>query len=231
MPSLDLGRLIQRLRRRRGPLSRAAGWVVDELDIIRKYRRLRPDHLSLAGSRHALFVNPADRRGRFLLRHSELYAAHLKEFWRWSADVFAPSLVIDLGLNYGEFLFSGTYPTARRVVGIEANMGLEPWIVRSSERHPNSDAIEIHYVIATDKSHGDAVLYRNTRWSGTSSVSASHERWHVPVTVARTRLTTSSAPASHRKIGCYSRLTLRAMNPQSCVEWSGRLIAPATLSG
>lgn len=165
-------------------MSRSIGWVVDELDVLRKHGRLRPDHLSLEGTRRVLFVDPSDRRGKALLRHGGFYAAHVKDFWRWAADAFAPSLVLDVGVNYGEFFFSATYSSARRVVGVEANKNLEPWIIRSLETHPNASVFEIHYVIATDKTAGDGVLYVDTRWSGTSSVSSGGEqRREVPLAV------------------------------------------------
>ncbi len=177
-------RLVQRLRQRRSPLSRSIGWIVDEVDIIRKYGRPRPDHLQLVGSDCRLFVDPTDRRGRFLLRHEALYAAHLKDFWQWAAAEYAPTVVLDVGLNYGEFLFSGVYKSARRVIGIEANPNLKPWNLRSQLSHPDADLIEIHYVVATDNTGSNAVFYVDRRWSGTSAVAIHGKlRRHIPITV------------------------------------------------
>lgn len=109
------------LRARRKPGSRVLGWIVDEVIIMRKYGRPRPDHLLLSQGALVLFVDPSDRRGRFLMRHGDRRAAHLKQVWQWAVADFAPTIVVDVGLNFGEFPFSATYPDARRIIGVEAN--------------------------------------------------------------------------------------------------------------
>jgi len=80
-----------------------------------------------------------------------------------------PEAVIDVGANYGEFLFLPTYSPSARVIGIEANPSLLPYLERSCSLHPNCGQIELYSALAGPVSEGSVDFYVDQRWSGRSS--------------------------------------------------------------
>jgi FkbM family methyltransferase len=78
------------------------------------------------------------------------------------------------------------YPDGTRVVAIEANTRLIPYLEKSRDMHPSRDHIMIHNVAAAD-CHKDAIpLFVDSNWSGTTTAidkgsrSTSTETIHVP---------------------------------------------------
>ena len=151
--------------KRVGPLRRA----VHELRLLRIYKRLRPDRLALAGSDHTIFVDRREPRGRALLLGRGAGQPAVKKVWCWAVRTLDPEAVIDIGANYGEFLFLPTYSPSARVIGIEANPSLLPYLERSCSLHPNCGQIELYSALAGPVSEGSADFYVDKRWSGRSS--------------------------------------------------------------
>ena len=76
----------------------------------------------------------------------------LKRIWHRANCELRPDLVIDVGANYGEFIFGERYPHAKYVVGVEANLSLRPWLEKSRREHPEREKIAIEFAIAAEAS-------------------------------------------------------------------------------
>ncbi|WP_377918280.1 FkbM family methyltransferase [Bacillus songklensis] len=142
--------------------------------IFLKYKTLNihklPNFIKLPSS-NILYINPSENRGRALLIKEGVTQERLTEFWRKAVELYEPSLVIDVGVNYGECLFSANYHFETKVYGIEANQYLLEYIVKSREEHPNKSQIHIVHAFASDQEKEDQLFYIDTHWSGTSSAS------------------------------------------------------------
>lgn len=140
--------------------------------ILLKYKTLNskkiPDHIILSSS-HVLYVNKDENRGRAILISDGTTQRRLTDFWRKAVKEFKPDLVIDVGVNYGECLFSITYPQHTDIYGIEANTDLIPFINESRKVHPNQKQIKIINAFASQQDDESVLFYKDKHWSGTSS--------------------------------------------------------------
>jgi FkbM family methyltransferase len=143
--------------------------IRQSLRIRRVHGTFSPDSLRLPGAVSPLFVNPRDNRARSLLGDLGRKQASLRELWQRAATVIEPTIVIDVGVNYGEFLFTASYPRTARIIGIEANPRLADWNQRSLAAHPNGRQIELIYALASDQRADEQTLYVDPAWSGRSS--------------------------------------------------------------
>ncbi|KKI94161.1 hypothetical protein WQ54_01080 [Bacillus sp. SA1-12] len=145
-----------------------------DLGILLKYKTLNinklPNKIILPSS-HILFVNSEENRGRALLISNGMTQKRLTTFWKRAVDKFNPDLIIDVGVNYGECIFSATYPFNTRVYGIEANRHLVKYINKSRDVHPNKSQITIINALASDIDDEEKLFYVDKHWSGTSSAS------------------------------------------------------------
>jgi FkbM family methyltransferase len=159
-------------------------YIYDDIDMFRKYKRFRPKKLRPAGSNNFIYVDPSENRGRAILRGFAGGQPELKKLWRNAVRTLEPTIVLDVGLNYGEFLFAETYSEKARLIGIEANERLQPWIESSKKDHPNSKQMELICALASDKKSEKHTFYVDPAWSGRSSAvqSAKHkvERREIP---------------------------------------------------
>jgi len=94
----------------------------------------------------------------------------LKNIWKRAINELEPQVVIDVGVNYGEFLFAERYPSAERVIGIEANADLAPFLERSRNEHKDKSKIELHYALASNASNEKRQFFVDESSSGRSSV-------------------------------------------------------------
>jgi FkbM family methyltransferase len=142
-----------------------------DLGIFLKYKTLNtskiPNKIMLPSS-NTIFVNSEENRGRALLISNGITQKHLTNFWMKAVKEFSPDLVIDVGVNYGECIFSTTYPTHTQIYGIEANRDLLTYIHQSKKIHPNKAQMKIFNVFASDKEE-EKTFYIDKHWSGTSS--------------------------------------------------------------
>ena len=147
-----------------------------DLGIFLKYKTLNinkiPNRIVLPSS-NVLYVNSEENRGRALLISSGMTQKRLTKFWRQAVEVNDPDLVIDVGVNYGECIFSTTYPQHAEIYGIEANQHLHKYIEQSREVHPNKTQINIFHAFAADKDDEDKLFFVDKHWSGTSSAAYS----------------------------------------------------------
>ncbi|MEZ5179659.1 MAG: FkbM family methyltransferase [Acidimicrobiales bacterium] len=155
-----------------GPVGRGVRQARRHLAILRQTGRLRPGHIALAASGHTIHVDPEDRRGREIVRGlGRGHQPALLDLWRRAVDAADPTLVIDVGANYGEFVLDARYPTGTRVLAVEANPRIVPLLQRSIDAHPDGDRIELHAVLAGWHDGGEATLLVDPRWSGSAGTS------------------------------------------------------------
>jgi FkbM family methyltransferase len=142
-----------------------------DLGILLKYKTLNtskiPNGIVLPSS-NTIFVNSEENRGRALLISNGMTQKRLTNFWMKAVKDYSPDLVIDVGVNYGECIFSTIYPNHTQIYGIEANQDLLKYIHQSREAHPNKAQMRIFNVFASDKKE-EKTFYVDKHWSGTSS--------------------------------------------------------------
>lgn len=145
-----------------------------DLGILLKYKTLNikkiPNKIVLPSS-NALYVNSDENRGRALLIKNGVTQKRLTHFWSNAVKEYLPDLIIDVGVNYGECLFSTTYPGQTKIYGIEANRHLLKYIKKSRDVHPNKSQIAIINAFASDKDDEQKTFFVDKHWSGTSSAS------------------------------------------------------------
>ena len=132
-----------------GGLPRAWKLLIN-FGILLKYKTLNinkiPNRIVLPSS-NILYVNSEENRGRALLISDGMTQKRLTQFWCNAVEVIRPDLTIDVGVNYGECIFSTIYPTHTKIYGVEANRNLLPYIKKSREAHPNKSQIRIFNVL------------------------------------------------------------------------------------
>jgi FkbM family methyltransferase len=142
-----------------------------DLGIFLKYKTLNtskiPNEIVLPSS-NTIFVNSEENRGRALLISNGMTQKRLTNFWMKAVNEYSPDLAIDVGVNYGECIFSTNYPNHTQIYGIEANRDLLKYIHLSKEVHPNKAQMKIFNVFAADKEE-EKTFYVDRHWSGTSS--------------------------------------------------------------
>lgn len=146
--------------------------VILDVGIFLKYKTLKltkiPSTITLP-SRNVIYVNNAENRGRALLISDGITQSRVTEFWGKAVESYKPTLVLDIGVNYGECIFSTKYERDTTIVGIEANKYLIDYIERSRQRHVNGNQINIIHAFAGEKVKEDQAFFIDTHWSGASS--------------------------------------------------------------
>ncbi len=157
MTRLDRHPAVKRVRRR--------------LTLLRRTGRWRPDHLPLAASGNVIHVDVDDARGWEIIRGlGRGHQPALIALWRSAVDELQPTVVVDVGANYGELTLSGSYPAGTRVLAIEANPAVAAHLRRSVAAHPDAERITVHQVLASDVDGGRSVLRVDPVRSGSASV-------------------------------------------------------------
>ncbi|WP_230128600.1 FkbM family methyltransferase [Bacillus sp. CECT 9360] len=145
-----------------------------DMGILLKYKTLNltkiPNKIVLPSS-NILYVNPDENRGRALLISNGITQKRLTHFWQNAVELYNPDLIIDVGVNYGECIFSATYSPHAKLYGIEANRHLLKYIKQSRDVHPNRSQIKIINAFASDKDDEQTPFFIDKHWSGTSSAS------------------------------------------------------------
>lgn len=142
--------------------------------ILLNFGTLHPERIALAGSDHDLYVDPRDPRARKMIIYKSL-RGHIPRnqlFWQRACSELAPALAIDVGANYGECLFGTDYSAETRVIGVEANASLMPYLERSRSIHSNQNQIELHNVLAASESAAEVPFWVMKGWSGGSTAVA-----------------------------------------------------------
>ena len=123
----------------------------------------------LPNSHSPLFLNPNEQRSRRVLLCHAKGQPRLKSIWHCAITTLKPLIVLDVGANYGEFTFAERYPDSKRVIAIEANTELKPWLLQSWEHHPEKEKITLEFAIAAESSGESRSFFINSYSSGRSS--------------------------------------------------------------
>ena len=142
------------------------------IGLLVKYKTIHrdriPNKISL-GAENLLYINSAENRGRALLLKNGETQIRLTTFWKDAVKNFKPTIVLDVGVNYGECIFSTNYDKETKIFGFEANEQLIPYIELSRDEHKNKDQMKIIHALASDRTNQKQSFYVNRMWSGTSS--------------------------------------------------------------
>jgi len=142
--------------------------------VVWQYGTRSPDCVKLPQSSHSVFVDPDDLRARKKIIRESVRGRLQRnaQFWRSACRQLNPNIVLDVGLNYGECLFSCDYDSQARLIGIEANEGLRHCVEKSKNAHPNGSQMEIHFALASDTHRQASDFYVMQHWSGGSTAIA-----------------------------------------------------------
>lgn len=149
--------------------SRILRELVWSFRLFKIYGRFRPNQALMFGSENTLCLDSREGRGRALLLNQCAGQWYLKSIWKNAAENIKPDLVLDIGANYGEFLFLPRYEADTRVIGIEPNAALTVYLEASRERHPNREQIELLQLLVGAENDITKTLHIDPRWSGRSS--------------------------------------------------------------
>ena len=158
--------------------------VVDAARLMRRYGTPSPTSVRLRHSGNTLFVDPHETRGRAVLMCFAGGQPCVKNAWHAAVEKLHPTIVVDVGVNYGELLFDAVYPEETFLLGVEANESLRRWIERSAGQHPNAKQIRLAFAFASNATHATQTFYIDPESSGRSSGIAREGRTNlVPVSV------------------------------------------------
>lgn len=115
-----------------------------------------------------VYINPADKRCNELVRRYGVIYPQTAMFWRVAVEALAPTVVLDIGANFGELSFSTAYATDTQILLFEANPSIEPYLARSIASHVCAKNMRLRTELVSD-SEGEADFYVDELWSGTSS--------------------------------------------------------------
>lgn len=145
-----------------------------DAQILLHFGTLHPERIPLASGRSELFVDPHDQRARKMIIYKSLRrdVPRNQLFWQKACTELSPKIAIDVGANYGECLFGADYSSGTRVIGVEANSALIPYLERSRSIHPNAEQIELHNILAASESAANIPFWIMKGWSGGSTAVA-----------------------------------------------------------
>lgn len=119
-----------------------------------------------AGDGQALHVDPSDARARLMSRERGAVDIDAVRAWRSAVEEIEPTVVLDVGANYGEVAFSRRYGEGVEIHLVEAN----PRVARLLRRSAQTRGAIVHEVAASDRESA-ALLRTSRRSTGLSSLS------------------------------------------------------------
>jgi len=143
--------------------------VIDAARFWRRYGTPCPTHVKLPVSGNVIYVDRREPRGRNVLICGANGQPTSKAAWHAALGIVKPTIVVDIGLNYGEFLFDYSYPRDTILLGVEANVFLRSWIDRSAGAHPNAAQFKLAFALASNQENSTQTFYIDPRSSGNSS--------------------------------------------------------------
>ncbi len=91
------------------------------------------------------------------------------QFWRDAVAALQPDVALDVGANYGECFATAHYEPQTRIVAIEANPSLIPYLEKTREKHQARDMIQLVNCIASDKHTKAQPFFYRPEWTGGGS--------------------------------------------------------------
>jgi len=110
-----------------------------------------------------IYVNPSDRRGLELIARDGNLNPSTLTIWKRLLRDCDWTHIIDIGANYGEMLLNVDVPPHSKVIAVEPNTQLLPYLERSL-RESGIDARVVRSAVA--EREGTARLLIDKRWSG-----------------------------------------------------------------
>lgn len=156
---------------------------VEECKLALQYRSLFPDSVRLPNSHSPIFVDRRESRGRSVLLCNAQGQPNLKALWHQAITQIKPEVVLDIGANYGEFVFGERYPSAIKVLSVEANSALAPYLKKSHNKHPDRDKISILTALAAGRSDQEVEFFVDQRSSGRSTAVKRTDTVSVPTRI------------------------------------------------
>lgn len=128
---------------------------------------------ALCANGHRIYVEPSDERGKRLTREGGTFNPLAVLIWQSLLAERQWTHVIDVGANYGEMLVGVDLPQSARVIAMEPN----PYVVPYLRRTLNEAGIKAELVAkAASARSGVAALTIDRDWSGTSSLLGVHPK-------------------------------------------------------
>jgi FkbM family methyltransferase len=147
------------------------GWahrVMRRLAIMAWFRSVPGRlHVRFLG-RGRLYFDASDNRAKWLRSSAGVTQPLLTWVWQTLVRKWRPDVVVDVGANYGEIALCCAYREQARIVLVEANPALLPYLRRSCASHRNAEQIKIFDFFAGD-TDGPVSFVIDEKWSGTSS--------------------------------------------------------------
>ena len=141
------------------------------LRIRRTFGTLNPTRVELPLTKCCIEVNPLDGRVRRMLLNAiatnKLPA--VQRFWARAVREFAPTMVVDVGVNYGECALGAHYPSDCSVIGVEANPSIWPYIRRTLGARADQANFTIMESAASDRTESGIRFWISSGGSGTST--------------------------------------------------------------
>ncbi|CAM5389046.1 Methyltransferase, FkbM family OS=Afipia felis OX=1035 GN=NCTC12722_00269 PE=4 SV=1 [Afipia felis] len=110
-----------------------------------------------------IYVNPADARGKKLLETNGNFNPPALNIWQDLLSSSDWTCVLDVGANYGEMLANGGLPRRAKIVAIEPNREILPYLRKTLRR---IGRIKIYETAISDR-EGVSQLLITRDWSGT----------------------------------------------------------------
>lgn len=125
-----------------------------------------------------IYVDPSDGRGRSLIEAAGNFNPHTLSTWHRLLSEQDWTHVIDVGANYGEMLVNGSIPAEAKLIAIEPNPTIRPYLERTlSEAGIAADIMDV----ALSDQNGEAALLVDTDWSGTTRLAPADDASAIPV--------------------------------------------------
>lgn len=144
--------------------------ILSGLTILR-WGTPRPTRVKPHAGVSEISINPDDALARKKLVHDTLRRKlrFHRMFWKQMCEQTDADMALDVGVNYGECLFTPAYRTGTAAIGFEANPQIEPYLEQSKAWHPQGDQIHLCPALVGDAHGGEAEFHIDTLWSGSSS--------------------------------------------------------------
>lgn len=148
----------------------AVRWLRLGPALLRHYGSLTPRRSRIPGSDRFVHIDMKDRRAvkRILFNSVRGRVPLNVPFWQDFVAALDPDLVVDIGANYGECVFSTVYAPNAHVFAFEANPDLVEYLSRSRAEHPSSRNITLVNAMVDESPRQNSDFYVHKRWSGGS---------------------------------------------------------------
>ncbi|RTL52876.1 MAG: FkbM family methyltransferase [Bradyrhizobiaceae bacterium] len=110
-----------------------------------------------------IYVNPSDGRGQKLLETKGNYNPPALNIWQGLLRSADWTCVLDVGANYGEMLANGGLPEHAKIIAIEPNREILPYLRKTLRR---IGEVKIYETAVSDR-EGKSNLLITRDWSGT----------------------------------------------------------------